>query len=331
MSDQVVRDGDNRPTGNDRSQATGAHTVNSFVFDHARSKRLSQLSDDLEQLSVPIRIEEPRDFILVRHAQSDRNYKKKLEERGALTAEMKEWFDKQEDNHARITNTGRMQAIKLGEWWKSELNLPIHHYFCSYHVRPVDTLVYAARAAGVSDIKIRRTSLIGERLWGNHDQLSESQRAIEEERREINPRMWTPFGGESLRLVEAFSRLFYGTAHRKMGGQGVMAVCHGEFITSTGSIIERWDEDRLSQEIKRGVPNCGVVHYSRVNPETGVVDKNINWVRRACPWKLDWKDGVWSGEWHKIMRPEWSLDELEADIARYPRFEESFPNLPQLD
>ena len=145
--------------------------------------------------------------------------------------------------------------------------------------------------------------IIRERSWGEIDGLS-----VEEFNRDYannalfkdkDPIYWAPPAGESLAaVVENRASNFLRALSRDASGARVLAVTHGEFITSTRMLIERWADERfheVEEDPNQKIRNCLMVHYTRRNPETGELADRLRWVKLAYPSdsevvELDWKE-----------------------------------------
>ena len=261
----------------------------------------------------------PLNMLLCRHGRSEGNAKDELARQGRLTAKMKEYLRRTPNNHYRLVGLGRSQAIGAGEWIDTNFDQPIHAAYCSYFVRARETAGLLGKRIQL-DLPWRLDSLVGERLWGDFDQLPEEMKQHEYRRRDANARYWTPPNGESLRLVELYAGSVMRTLYRKYHDQNVLIVTHGEFITAMRSIIEHLPEDGLNRLIQEGIPNCGIVHYTRKNPwsRSGQCAPHFKWFRLVCPWNLKWKSGQWNGEWREIKKPMFTSEELLEGVAEFP-------------
>lgn len=90
--------------------------------------------------------------------------------------------------------------------------------------------------------------------------------------------------------------------------------------------------------------NCQIIHYTRRDPETGIVAPNFYWVRSICPWDTSLSWNVWqpihryasqTNRWFPTMasmksadgfvlllflnRPTYSNNDLAAEVALVPQ------------
>jgi hypothetical protein len=102
-----------------------------------------------------------------------------------------------------------------------------------------------------------------------------------------------------------------------MSDKNVIIVCHGEVMALARCLLERkspegfhdmWHSDADN------IGNCSVLHYSKVNPESGETEKHLNWVKLTSPGG----DGG-SFDWQRVVRKTFSNLELIESISSSPR------------
>jgi hypothetical protein len=108
--------------------------------------------------------------------------------------------------------------------------------------------------------------------------------------------------------------------HREMDGQTFIGVTHGETIEVGRVILERllipeWLEQEKDPDYK--LSNCQILHYTRIDPETGQDAGRLLWRRSVCPWveSKSWQDGDWQ---HFDIDRRFSDDQLLAMAALNP-------------
>lgn len=108
--------------------------------------------------------------------------------------------------------------------------------------------------------------------------------------------------------------------HREAGNQNFIAVTHGETIRVAQFVLERqtpaeWTEVDENPDYK--IENTQILHYSRINPETGEVSDKIHWRRSICPWDetKSWNNG----EWAFFDRYSYSNEQLLEGVNKIPR------------
>ena len=262
----------------------------------------------------------PRNLVFVRHALSEKNVLSRMREEGLLDDRLLEILRTVPDHRFRLDRkVGLPQTVAASRWLKKNIPFKFDRATYSDAVRAKETGIPIARELGF-DFDWREDFRLGERYWGLFDRLTAEEQAAEYEERGDNPRYWTPRGGESLRLVALHARSLFDTLHREQQDMNSILLSHGEFGFVIQWLIEHWEEERMIVELKRGIPNCGIIHYTRVNPFTSEETKSYRWKRRVCPWDLRWKDGQWNGEWTPIVHRTFSLADTEAEVARHPHF-----------
>lgn len=120
--------------------------------------------------------------------------------------------------------------------------------------------------------------------------------------------------------VEVRAWTFFDMLHRQHSDQNVLVFSHGEFITVACSLLEKWSNEEIGSEIKRGVPNGGIVIYSRYDA-AGVEHHKYVSRLRYCPANAKWKDGSFGDpSWHPLQRKgKRTPEELLKEVERYPR------------
>ena len=142
--------------------------------------------------------------------------------------------------------------------------------------------------------------------------------------KKLDPLYWRPPGGESIaQVAEDRVKSVLATLHREADGQRVIAVNHGEMMQAFQLQLERWDDKEFARrdEAKaEKIKNCQVLHYSRLDPETGDQARRFAWVRSAWPVLGD--SGAWSIEqapWAAISRQKLTNAELLSGIEDVPQ------------
>jgi len=261
----------------------------------------------------------PKNFILVRHGQSEANVIQK-QVKSNPTFELPNDFYQRHDSLTRLSELGVEQAIAAGNWLRAN-NLDIFdRAYVSPHVRACETAAHL-------DLNINwlKDDRWRERDWGEYGMVNEAVREQiyphSNHLKSINGWYWCPPGGESLAtgVRERFSSIL-GTLHREAAGEDVIAVTHGETIRVAQFVIERqtpseWLEEDENEEYK--VQNTQIIHYTRVNPVTGELDSKIRWRRSICPWDetKSWNNG----EWVQFDRFSYSNKDLLESVNKVHR------------
>ena len=131
---------------------------------------------------------------------------------------------------------------------------------------------------------------------------------------------WRPPNGESIEdLCLRVDRVF-ATFARECAEQNVIAVCHGEFMWACRVRLERMLPQRFleldqSDRAEDHIHNGQILHYSRVNPSTGIESHRYEWMRSICPWdtSLSYND------WQSIERPTLNNETLLNLVNEWPQ------------
>lgn len=264
----------------------------------------------------------PIDLILVRHGESEGNAANKASRRGDHSRFNNSHFMSRHSSHWRLTNHGQEQARVAGQWIKSNLQGPqfFDRYYTSTYVRARET----AGNLGILGAEWYYSAELRERDWGDLDRMPDYERRLRFSQtlrlREEEIFLWRPPGGNSLIGVQSRIRDFLGTLHRECGDRKVIAVAHAEVLFVLRACLERmspesfrcaWDDPE--QEIR----NCSIVHYTRRDPESGVLSNHLDWVRMMTPYDLQ---GRGNFGWRKFIRPRFTNEQLLGEITeRYPQ------------
>lgn len=261
----------------------------------------------------------PRNLVLVRHGESEGNVAVKMSKGGDHSAFTDDFMERH-SSQWRLTDLGVEQARQAGVWIRENIGEEFGRYYTSEYERAKET----AALLGLPEAIWYRTYSLRERNWGDLDVLSEQMKKIRFaealRRRQSDGLYWTPPNGES--HADLCSRLndILGTLHRECTDMNVIIVCHGEVIRAFRFLLERWTprqfaEKDSSRNPKDKIHNCQIVHYTRVNPETGEEFSYLNWVRSVSPTDLS----LSSNEWEAVLRPKFTNEDLIAEVNLTPR------------
>lgn len=255
----------------------------------------------------------PIDLVLVRHGESEGNLAIKRGDRGDFTEE----FLKRHSSKWRLTDKGRRQAKKAGEWIRENIGKRFDRYYVSEYLRAMETaaLLNLSGARWHCDFYLRECDR------GQLDVIEPDDRAgrfaEEFERRDIDSFFWAPAGGESLaQLCFRIDRVL-DTFHRECYDKKVMIVCHGLVMWAFRIRIERISQRRYHELDKSGDPydkihNCQIFHYTRRNPKTGEIAPHLDWIRSICPTDLSRS----RNEWEEIKRKKYTNRDLIDEVKR---------------
>jgi NAD+ kinase len=261
----------------------------------------------------------PIDLVLVRHGQSEGNAAKRLSEKGDHAA-MKALRQDRHTRSFRLSQRGREQAVKAGQWLKNEFygdGKGFGRCITSEFTRAMET----AALLDLPDATWFRNFYITERDWGDLEVCPEDER---EEKfgealrmRKVEPFFWRPPNGESLaELCLRLDRVLL-TLHRECSDMKVIIVCHGEVMRAFRVLLERMPQQRFKEialNMGDGVYNCEVMHYTRRDPISGAIADHANWMRRIRPTETP----IWNRGWQEIKRPKYSNEDLLKIVAESP-------------
>ena len=105
-------------------------------------------------------------------------------------------------------------------------------------------------------------------------------------------------GGESIAGVAMRIEHTFNTLRRECSREKVIIVCHGEVMwafrarverLTPGNFIEMHHSDNPHDQVSAlthcQIQNGNVLHYTRVDPESGEIHPEFRWYRMSCPWK----------------------------------------------
>lgn len=265
----------------------------------------------------------PNNLILVRHGQSEANVMQQASKKGDNTRYTEETMTVP-DRSWRLTDQGVTQAQTAGRWI-SEQGIQFDRNMVSPYVRTRETAAHL----DLSDVRWEENRSIRERSWGEIGSISKDDfrklYQLNHQWRDNDPLYWNPPAGESIaNVAENRVRNLLSTLHRENDGDNVLLVTHGEFIWATRLVLERWSDEEFMQrddDPYQRIHNCTVLHYTRINPETGEEKDKLQWARRA--WPVETSDGNWTMHvepWEEFGRPYYTNSELMEKANSNRRF-----------
>jgi broad specificity phosphatase PhoE len=125
--------------------------------------------------------------------------------------------------------------------------------------------------------------------------------------------LWRPTAGESIADVDLRLRGVLSTLAREMEGKRVVCVTHEDAMDALRFRLEKMtiaDWIDHSERSVEPIPNAGMLHYSRRNPEDPVdVQARFGWVRIVDP------SGTGGFDWRPIVRRRFTNAELLEMVA----------------
>ena len=220
------------------------------------------------------------DLYLIRHAQSEGNVALGHDAdhgRSSLYArqvrERPHWL-------WRLSPEGRRQAAVTGSWLCGELTgSPTETTLVtSPHLRAVETAALLA----IPDAQWDLEPEFGEREWGTWADMPAEFQERELGVSAAHPFDWSPPGGESMsslvrRVRAPLDRLLAEAAAT------AVVVSHADTLRAVRYLLA--GHTPTDPRVAEPIPNCGVLHFSRLHPLYGTLAPRFRWSRIHCPWR----------------------------------------------
>lgn len=261
----------------------------------------------------------PKDIVFIRHGESEAN----VVGTNAMYATQESrpaGFQTRHDSYMRLSPLGVEQAKIAGEWLRENNLAHPDSQYSSPHIRTRETAAHLSLGNEwiVDD-------LWRERDWGEYG--AKYSKSDQEKNFPFSAAMkkqsswyWKPVGGESLATGVRFRfDSVINSLGRMVNIESVIGVTHGEFINVARFVLERMTPEQwieMDNDPKNKIQNAMIVHYSRVNPDTGVVSKHFKFKRMVCPW--DTSLSIDNGDWVYIKTRKFSDDDLLKSVEIYP-------------
>ena len=247
----------------------------------------------------------PLDLVLVRHGQSVGNVALDDAKAGRPTPPVAEQHS---SRLWLLHGDGETQAKDAGTWLRENDLGHFDRYYCSPYVRAMQTaaLLELPDAAWWLEPLLRERDRGFEYVAGKDEHAAvfpHSVRARKDDRF-----LWRPTAGESIPDVDLRMRSLLATMARELSERRVLCVTHEDAMDALRFRLERMTIDEWIHHNERDVepiPNCGVLHYTRRNPdEPAEVLPKFGWVRLVDP------SGRTGFDWRPILRRRFTNTEL---------------------
>ena len=262
----------------------------------------------------------PKNLVLVRHGQSEANVALKALKDNGDDSLRKQVYCEKHDSQMRLSNLGIEQAKKSGEWIRKEFPNGFLRYYSSEYIRAQETSAHLSlpNAEWFTDFNLVERSHGLQNLYSPEESKEKLKKWNWLQKRE--PLYWVPIGGESLAELCRRLRIILDTLHRECSNGDVIIVCHGEVMWAFRILLERMTQEKFKEleenkDPKMRMNNGQVIHYTRINPESGIEEKAYGWMRSVCPNNMDLSRNVWE----KIVRPRFTNEELMRRVGAVPR------------
>lgn len=265
--------------------------------------------------------EMPDHFVFVRHGESESNVVQEAERRGEIHEKYEE-IASRPDWEQRLTADGIKQSQLAAYWLNKEFG-SIDNFdgcFVSPFLRARETAALLGGSNWIVDDRIV------ERFRGVYGVVSYQQNYEDEDKTlrlkgifDASPWYARLDGAESLQDVFGRYRAFQDSIKRHYARRKVLVVSHGDFIKTARYAIEwmmpeKWHRDRA----KFALPNCAIIHYSRINPldPTDRAD-GLSWMRIIYP--DDPNNSPKGGQWQKLkIKRIFTAEELVDGVTDFP-------------
>lgn len=258
----------------------------------------------------------PLNLWLVRHGHSEGNeVVKKYEETGDESFFSDEFLDIHESKY-KLTELGREQAQKAGEWFRENNIKNFYRMLVSSNVRARQT----ASLLNLPGAKWMMDNILRERDHGLFNVIKPSHRDFnypdQQKFHDTQPYLFRPPQGESLADVDIRVKVVLDTLGRECDGKkNVIIVCHGHVIRCFRMRLERMSIDKCNEYLTTSkdwarVPNCSITHYTRKDPYTQNISDYFGWVRMIRPAG----GGEFEDKFSLVSRKKFSNKELVSKI-----------------
>lgn len=213
-------------------------------------------------------MERPSQLVLVRHAESLRNFAKA----GSVyfpDDETREIVQGIPDHNVPLTDFGKQQSIETGVAIKDRYGIFDYIYHSGYRrtIETKDGILQAYTPAEIAQMEVRENSFIRERDPGytydmTKDEVAKNFPWFEEYWKTFGGFMGRPLGGESLADVVNRVYTFLGMLFRERKGENVMVITHGGTLRCFRYLLERWNyEQAMTWNGEAHPENCSVTNY----------------------------------------------------------------------
>jgi broad specificity phosphatase PhoE len=257
----------------------------------------------------------PKNLFLIRHGESEGNaINKKFKETGDHTL-FSDNFLRLHESQYNLTERGVIQATLAGQWLKENGLTSFDRMLVSNNNRALQTAAHLGleNPAWMIDFNLR------ERENGLFNVISPTQRYAnctdQEKFHDSQPFLFRPPQGESMGDVAQRIKIVLDTLARECDNKDVVIVCHGHVIRTFRIILEHMSlsqsNEYLNTEEDWGrVPNCAIVHYTRVKDDD--VTEHFNRFRIIRPAG----GGQSIDDFSPIIRKKYSNEELLEEAKK---------------
>ncbi|MFZ4631929.1 MAG: histidine phosphatase family protein [Patescibacteria group bacterium] len=261
----------------------------------------------------------PRNIYLVRHGQSEGNLlHQQYRETKDISLFSTNFLDIHEADYV-LTEKGIEQARLAGKWLKRNVKSTFARMLVSNNTRAEETAAYL----GLEDAAWMIDHNLGERENGLFSVLTpveiEANFKWHQKFHDSQPFLYRPPQGQSMLDKVNQIKIVLETLSRECSGKDVVIVCHGHVIRGFRILLEHMSRSEINEYLNTEedwgrVPNCAIVHYTRMNPKDNIggLHEYLNWVRVIRPAG----GGDPEDDWRLIKRKKYSNEELLQEVEK---------------
>jgi broad specificity phosphatase PhoE len=229
----------------------------------------------------------PVDLLLVRNGMSQGFYA--LTPASASDESTRARLSQVHSSKWRLTARGRKEAKMAGEWIRENFKRPFDAYLTGEFLRSLETAAYLE----LPDAKWVPSLYLRPRDFGTFADMNrqfnnqEFEHHMTEKARDSF--YWTPPNGESIAHLSLRSEriMHWIRSHVPADGSAIV-VTHKDVIETIRIRIEIISQMEYHDKIANAPPHLSlyhgsVLHYTRRNPDTGVVHPRYQWMRVSTP------------------------------------------------
>jgi len=261
----------------------------------------------------------PVDLVLVRHGESEGNLAQ-IRSKHGVEDDWKGEFGDRHSSRYRLTDEGRRQAEKTGEFIKENIFSQFDMYYTSEYARAMETAALLGMKGADWNVEFNLRERDNGVLGSKSKQERKKEFADELARRERDLFYWQPPGGESVATMCLRVERFLRNIEHHCAGMKVLVVCHGNIMEGFRILLDqltqhKWIQLRDSSDPRDKIHNCQIFWYSRRNPNNLHIHGSSKWVKSICPWNLE----LSYNEWERVERPKFTNDMLLDRVQSIPQ------------
>lgn len=249
----------------------------------------------------------PKNLVFIRHGESQANQRLEQIKQNLILTEDNVTYP---DRSWELTEKGKDQAREIGKIFQKGGSS--HMWFDHHYVSPYVRTIQTAAMLDMEYANWEPLREIRERSWGDIDSIStkkfKESYPTNYDRHTKDPLYWLPPGGESLASVaEGRLNAFFAKLHRDNAGENVICVTHHDIMLSARLVLEHLSDDYFTKGLQNNelaFPNASALCYTRVDPETKVLNSKLSFVKLIF---IDANGDIQTNGWSKITKESLKL------------------------